>query len=395
MKLAHYEDFTMNYSQFDRDRFIATFTEYGVVNFENAFPEEYCDEKLEELISIYQAFGESLNGKPNIEKNGYTCSDASTNSEHLFDKFVGDFPSVFDLRYSSVVNRLFSIIYGDEGNFIVSSNGFTLLPNRHEKELDYCDWPHVDQTKCGLLQHIQGHVVLSNSSTSFCCSPKSHELHKEVLDLYNARGQYGQFLRLDSDKEKLDHIKGRLYEVGGAWQIAVPTKKGSFLLWASSLFHSFLPTRTYKNKQVSSGGWSCALYTCIRPKLDQNNENLRLRVACLREVKHSNHWCSVEMNLSNRKKRRSHQHHVVDSLIENATFVKNNVQSPNVNNPIVRELTGMEIYVKNTAELKSLLHMYLERNEDERKISGQHFIFQVVGVDENNYCRISGETTYK
>ena len=382
-KSIEVKDFTIDCRSFDEEQCRKTFIEYGVCVLENAFTEAFCDQKVDEIVSIFESFGTGVDRNNPATMSGYSVPIES--KPGMFHGLVGNFPPVWEIRTAPIIKRVFATLYGRECDYIVSSDGFTLTPNQAYPQP--ADWPHVDQTVLGLLKCIQGQVALANTTASFICSPKSHNLHQEALRMYDATNRHGNFLRLDSDEEKLNHLKKRHVGNGGTWQIPIQVRKGSVIFWASSLIHSARPTVVQEAPCPSDPwkGWRCAIYVCLRPVDDLTDEEIRLRAASLMKNRQTNHWCSVVFP-TRPGDRATDKHPTMESLIDNPAFVYKYCKKPDLNDPSVRELSGIDIATKKNAELRELLKIYTSDNDlTQDQIAEKLAAFHVTGLNENTY----------
>ena len=205
------KDFTLDYSIFDADECRRIFTEFGVLVVQNAFSGDFCDAKVDEIVSFFEGLG---TGVTRDDANTFTNEKIPYETRRgMYQGLVGNLPAVWELRTSDVIRRCFSALYRYDGKFIVSSDGFTLLPNCAYPRPK--DWPHVDQTSDGMFKCIQGQAVLTNTSASFVCSPKSHLVHEELLDTYQGRSP-GNFLMLEKNQNHLQSMRNCVREIGGA-----------------------------------------------------------------------------------------------------------------------------------------------------------------------------------
>jgi hypothetical protein len=109
---------------------------------------------------------------------------------------------------------LYSNLRGYEiDDFVTSLDGLNFKPpiEPFHVDDDKNDWAHVDQTFKGIHDCIQGQVVLSDTSAGFRASSRSHLLHDNILDDFDANGKYDNFFKFKSDD--YDNLKQRIENI--------------------------------------------------------------------------------------------------------------------------------------------------------------------------------------
>lgn len=96
----------------------------------------------------------------------------------LFQMLIGNLDCVWKLRGNKRIISIWKTLYShfrnkEVNDLIVSGDGLNYHP-QHVTSKRQKTWEHLDQTYCNIFKCIQGQVVLSNSDSSFVCTPKSH-----------------------------------------------------------------------------------------------------------------------------------------------------------------------------------------------------------------------------
>ena len=354
------DDFTVDFKSFDEERFRSIYEEYGVCVVLNAFSDEFCDSKVNEIVSFFENLG-----------TGITRDDANTFSEEkvpqetkpgMYHGLVGNLPAVWELRTADVVRKCFSVLYQYDGKFICSSDGFTLTPNRAYPKPK--DWPQVNQTTEGMFRCVQGQAVLTNTTSAFVCSPKSHLLHGELITLYKSRNT-NNILRLERNLEHAAKIEKRVAEIGGAWQIPVEVPRGSLIFWTSALIHSAWPSLVTEVPDETDPwkGWSCAVDICYRPVHQFTRDEIAKRAECVLTNRQTNNSAAKVMNKRSqgRSNETADKHPVIETLTENPIKVYQYTQRPCLDDPRIRELSGIDFCEHNSERIRNMMDIYCDK----------------------------------
>jgi len=211
------------------------------------------------------------------------------------------------------------------------------------------DWAHTDQTIRGEpFRCVQGQVVLTNTSACFRCSPRSHLLADQLLDVAGKstedRSNWCLFR-----KGQCATVQGLVEGAGGQYQIPVRVPKGTLLLWLSTTVHS--AQLQLKGAPVDPADrwseWRGVVYVCYRPREDVDVRHCMRLQTCHRENRVSNHWGEVVFPTSRPGSRRGGGPAAKDAAIsrylENPSLVY--TDHPELRQPLtdeVRALLGME-----------------------------------------------------
>ena len=135
------------------------------------------------------------------------------------------------------------------------------------------------------IYSIQGQVVLTNTTASFRCTPKSHLKHQELVNKYNMN-QKDQWYKFNENQ--IEELK-KMFD---NWQIPINTKKESIILWRSNLIHSakYVDNPKIYNSVESWDGWRCAYYICQRPKSEFSQRGLNTVKKAAQSGRTTNHW---------------------------------------------------------------------------------------------------------
>jgi len=167
------------------------------------------------------------------------------------------------------------------------------------------DWSHLDQTNGGLYDCIQGQIILSDTSAGFVCSPKSHLVFREVMDIMHVNPTNRTNWCVISGKansQQEQKIKDAITAVGGFWQGYIYAPPGSVILWLSSTIHSAKisdkPPKAMLNQNPMKllkelTGWRAVIYLCYNMSDTMTSEQLDLRWSAMENNQSMNHWCTI------------------------------------------------------------------------------------------------------
>ena len=211
----------------------------------------------------------------------------------MFQALVGNLPSVWALRsyprVCALFHKMYTLLRGveDVGPLVTSIDGLSTTPppctTTHQRsaarpapaawaaKYPYAvdplhDWPHTDQVEGPVDQFLQAQLVLRDTSASFVCSPKSHQLYDAIRTAL--AGSAASSAPTQSTGAKWFRIKSQedmavaadvVARHGGQWQIPIVAPKGSMIVWFSTTIHSARP-------QVRDDPrWRAVVYVCHRP----------------------------------------------------------------------------------------------------------------------------------
>lgn len=228
----------------------------------------------------------------------------------MYQGLVGHCPTIWKLREK--VAPIFAEKWDCETTDLITSiDGASVFPPMYRKTND---WPHIDQTGEG-LKCYQGQVVLTNTTASFVCTPRSHLKHQEVVDLYDAKDNW---CKVPEAKELFDE-----------WQIPIIAKAGSMILWDSRLIHSA------KRQDRGDDSWRCVVYICQRPKSHYTKRNLTTIKNAAINGRTTNHWGSRTFP---KKFHRQKRNDIIDEYSENPeklSYIKHMT-------PLMKSLCGLK-----------------------------------------------------
>ena len=229
-------------------------------------------------------------------------------------------------------------------------------------------------------------MVLTNTSASFICSPKSHRLHNDIIDLYEARNTEN-FCKLSNDPSKAKIIETKLLEIGGAWQMPIVVPRGCVILWTSALIHSARPALVKEETTTDDPwrGWRCVVYICLRPAGEFTKEQVLNRAECLLRNRQTNHWGTKVMAKfpTNPNERNVQKHPHIVKLTENPELVYQYIQRPSLENPSILELSGIESCLHDDSRLKDMINLY--KNPD---IKVDELVTKLSAYSDDHFMKI-------
>lgn len=305
--------------------------QYGVCIIENVLNTEqataYRNAIINNVVSLNKAIDlnkiETTWTRPNLPPQMV---------EGQFKSHIANLEPVWSVRRHPNVHKVFSTLYSDAefakvrgyipDKFTIASDGINLRPAyvppyTSDADLsDYSkDWAHIDSTNRNDPFHcIQGQVVLNQSTAAFRCSPGSHLVFNQVLDLYKVSAtdltNWCKFdVKSPADIDKIKQVESLVNKSGGVYQIPIYANAGSMIVWLSSVIHSakFFSKDSQKRIQpellkATFGkplkptkkddpflGWRCVVYVCYRPYDETAHEEFA-RKQIIRNNQSTNHY---------------------------------------------------------------------------------------------------------
>ncbi|EGD75579.1 hypothetical protein PTSG_06648 [Salpingoeca rosetta] len=291
-----------------RQRLTDHIRSHGVVVVENVFTDAECNAAMDELADSLHALSPALTRKPKT----WTRENLPAGPRQgMYHSLVAQFPVVWDIRSDDRVHNVFQHAYsGLRGReitrFVTSCDGINVKPPTapfHDPEKD---WAHVDQTHDtdNIFKCIQGQVVLTNTTAAFRCSPTSHHYLQELLDLDGGcRSAVSDFHLFREDGCRA--IAAYVRATGGAYQTCVHARKGSMILWLSSLVHSAKGQDKHAPIDRSDpwSQWRGVVYVCHRPREDVDEQHVNTLETAFASNRVTNHWGSKVFPKRNRRDR--------------------------------------------------------------------------------------------
>jgi hypothetical protein len=254
--------------------------DYGVVIIEDVFALNECESFMTEMVDCLEKLSDGFDSK-NYESTWKEGNLPPMMRSGLFHGLMGNIPLVIEIRSSERVQKVFQAAYSElrgesVTEFVSSLDGINIRPPFkpfHDSSVK--DWAHLDLSlKDQMFECIQGQVVLTSTSASFLCSPKSHLVYEKILDI---QGDGADLFFLTH--EKYDKHTAVIESVGGVFQIPLYARPGSIILWLSSTVHSAkiqsdpegFHLELLKGKWTN---WRGVVYTCLRTKKEVSLEHM-------------------------------------------------------------------------------------------------------------------------
>ena len=255
--------------------------ENGYVVIPKVLSDEICDKYVEETVDWMCNL---LPLDKNDQKTWKTENMPSGPRFGMYQSIVSHCPVAWKLR--EFTYPLFCSLY-DTKELITSIDGASIMPPVKHRTTK--DWPHIDQTISEEnMVCYQGQVVLTDTTASFRCTPKSHLKHQEIVNRFEI-DKKNPWHKFTSEQEK------ELESEFNDWQIPIHVKKGSIILWRSTTIHSAqrVEDHTIYEKEKKNGlwdGWRCTFYICQRPKKDFTKRGLTTVKKAYENGRTTNHW---------------------------------------------------------------------------------------------------------
>ena len=250
-----------------------TLEKYGVVVLLNYFSKDQAETWKSDLIKWLGDLSPALNVKD-------TTTWCPKNMPYgprpgMMQSLVSHAPTVFEIR--EAMYPLFKDLWDTE-KLYCSLDGASVHPPIYETKRAK-DWPHIDQTRTD-VKCIQGQVVLSESTATFRCTPKSHLKHQEIIELCAKEGDTSNWCKFNQLQLKV------IQPMFDKWQLPIYSPPGSVILWYSNTIHSAA------RNQKKDKGWRAVVYVSMRPTEQYTTQNKStLRKAAI-SGRTTNHWGS-------------------------------------------------------------------------------------------------------
>ena len=214
------------------EKAIATLREYGVVVIDGVFSSKECRARMDETLDCFEALGTGIDRR---DTSTWTSDRLPPQTRPgMFQSLVGSFEPFWKIRTDPRIRAIFSRMYsGLRGreilDFISSSCGANFKPHIEPfHDPSSPDWAHIDQTESpDMYKCLQGQVVLSDTTSSFVASPKSHLIFSELA--ISHKGDWHKF-----NIPEYPGLEEAVTKIGGEWQRPIPAARGSVILWTSS-----------------------------------------------------------------------------------------------------------------------------------------------------------------
>eukprot|EP01104_Vermistella_antarctica_P006280 TRINITY_DN16995_c0_g1_i1.p1 TRINITY_DN16995_c0_g1~~TRINITY_DN16995_c0_g1_i1.p1 ORF type:complete len:368 (-),score=55.62 TRINITY_DN16995_c0_g1_i1:59-1162(-) len=337
----HFEGDTSTFTLcYDQDNFATElprlFRENGVVVIEGVFTDGEADRLMDSLVGSFEKLTVGMDRSKIKTWQGPNALPQTRPG--LFQALMSNIPPVWEIRSNDRVFNIFRTLYtnlrrkgdGDASDdnevddLIVSSDGVNVMPNGVMGASH--DWAHLDQTsREDIFKCVQGQAVLTNTTACFRASPRSHLVLSECLtEMGVAETNTSNWAMLREDKKEA--VRNLVQGVeGGQWQIPIETKKGSFIVWASSVIHSARgATRIEKRDRADVWkGWRGVVYVCLRPRCEFTQEELARRKNVFDDNRTTSHWSTKIQKLlpGGRKSRKEDYSKEIQQYINNPKLV--------------------------------------------------------------------------
>jgi len=296
-----YQSISINDPEF-KQKLIHEYTTNGLAVINDVLLDQECDIAMTNIIDDFVKLGSGID-KDNIENTWTTFNLPPQTRPGLFQAMMSNLQQVWDIRSNEKIKNIFEILYSHLRNkevkdFIVSGDGINVKPGNVKpfKTKQSTDWAHVDQTiKGDIYKCIQGQAVLTNTSASFVASPKSHLIFDDIITTLN-HNSTSNWLKFS--EQEIKTIKPMILKKGGQFQIPILSKKGSFIVWSSTLIHSakLQDQIEYPSTEDIYNGWRGIVYVCYRPKEEFSSKDLQTRITVYETNRTTNHWSTKVFN---------------------------------------------------------------------------------------------------
>lgn len=341
------QDITFDYG--DWENIVDCYKDWGVVIVRGVLNVAEVNAQREQLRSEIELACPGVDFEDDNAKTGWPLEHLPTQTRRgLFQSLLGNLPSVWAARshpnvvttFRSVISHIRNKPASSVGTLVTSVDGINVKPpvapfsspisaTQAQWAADFPgtvnpreDWPHLDQTSGPWTKYVQGQLVLEDSTASFVCSPGSHKVFNDIVDLKAPSKSTGaQWCKLnagDMVRRAGELIKG----AGGHLQVPIRAPPGSLILWTSHLLHSAKhhdkPPTTAPAPAVATGtggagggagasacatptaaaagkdNWRTVIYISLRPLAEigpvtKQRAHVKRLLKCLAENRMTNH----------------------------------------------------------------------------------------------------------
>jgi hypothetical protein len=338
-----YSSISINDENFKK-KLMKTYYENGFAVINDVFTNEECDNWIDSILDNFEKLGTGFD-KNDVENTWNIYNLPPQTRDGLFQSLVTNFKEIYEIRFHENVKFIFKTIYSELrgkkiNKFICSQDGINMRPNI-ETSKNSKDWSHCDQTiRNDIYKCVQGQAVLTNTTACFVCSPKSHLIFDDILDeLKIPEDDTSNWLKF-KDEQK-DIIKKMVIDSGGEWQIPILSKKGSFIIWSSTLIHAArLQTKKEpKSKKDKYLGWRCVIYVCYRPLSEFTKREIEKREEYFDENRTTNHWGKLfGKTPGGRYLYLKKRHPNIEDMIKNPKLVYDKIDKPKIKSFVIDAL---------------------------------------------------------
>lgn len=287
----------------------------GLVVIDDVYDPETCDKFVEDIFTNFEQLGTGIN---KLDLNTWKSNILPIQTKAgLFKNLVANFPVLWSIRSNNFIIDTYQKIYShfwkcDVDQLIVSTDVLN-LKLAQQKPWDNSlkdDWAHLDQVVYGgtyykgeyipnetynyIYNCFQGSVALTTSTGAFRASPGSHKCHEQIMATLNIN-TISSFYKFQ--RKQIKTVKKIITDNGGEYQIPIYCKKGSLIIWASTLVHSakfpdkpscleIQPTTDF----TIPDDLRCVVYVSYQPLMAFSNHQLREKVNAFHNNLATNHW---------------------------------------------------------------------------------------------------------
>jgi hypothetical protein len=292
--LTMYPSISINDPDF-KTKLINNFKTDGLVVINDVLSDQECLDSMNGILNDFQLLGTGIDIN-NVKKTWIDHNLPPQTRPGLFQALMSNCDKVWKLRSNDNVRKIFEILYSnfrdkEVNDFIVSGDGINVRPGTIGTYYKGDDWAHLDQTIRGnIYKCIQGQMVLTNTTACFVASPKSHLIFEKILDKLNCNTNTNWLKFSEND---IEIVKQMILDSGGKYQIPILAKRGSFVVWASTVVHAAKLQDKAEHPGVGINkydGWRGVVYICYRPKEEFTQAEIKKRIKAYEENRVVNHW---------------------------------------------------------------------------------------------------------
>ena len=334
-KVSYYPSVSIADPKFKR-KLVKRFRADGLAVITDVFSSKQCKKYMDRIVDHFVNLGTGID--PANIADTWTVHNLPPQTRHgLFQALTSNFDTVWDIRSSPSVRKIFRTVYSDlrakpVDDFIVSGDGINVRPGfiGPFTKPSTRDWAHVDQTvRDDIFKCVQGQAVLTNTTAAFRATPKSHLAYDRILTKLGIDSKSNWLKFSPTDLLTVQKIVGKYTD---KWQIPIYAPKGSFIIWASTTIHS-AKLQDHIEKPLKSdpyNGWRGVVYVCYRPTEEFTNGQIKKRINAFESNRTTNHWGTkiFSKRPGIRFLYAEKRHPLIERMLDDPTYVYKKIGKP-------------------------------------------------------------------
>ena len=213
---------SFDFTTLDYDEVTSFIKENGYVVINNLFSKTYCDSLVERTINAFQTISPNLDHRDPKKWNNVDLPPQIRTG--MYQSLISNINPVREVRENENYKRIFSEIYSriktsyNKGDDLISSiDGINFKPNVKSPYYKNTDKRSGSEIKLKGMTSINAYKVklYYQIYACFVCSPKSHKIHEEILNICEVRENDSDDVWHKIKKDKYSKCKEAWKIIGG------------------------------------------------------------------------------------------------------------------------------------------------------------------------------------